>query len=276
MMMRACWRPRLARRRRGHRGHLVERDDLASLAGFFAGDAAAGRAAASLARRGRGASHARAPARRRRSRLSRGRRWGAGRRIRSSGCPGRTRDVVDRRRRSVRPAAAGAPRRSSRRPRPHALVRGEVRRSSVRRRWRPVLWNRSRSVSPRGEGAAFAEKVQARMTSALVQSHSPWLPNVSAEAGLERAIGDLPSDGTRLVLDVAGEPDCGRRARSTSNDRGRTRRRNRAVEELALLRACWLPVRLPGRERSAVRDRRGRRARYRAERARGSTEKTNG
>ena len=71
--------------------------------------------------------------------------------------------------------------------------------------WRPVLWNRSRSVSPRGEGAAFAEKVQARMTSAIIQSRSPWLPNVSAEAGLERAIGDLPPDGTRLVLDIAGD-----------------------------------------------------------------------
>ena len=53
--------------------------------------------------------------------------------------------------------------------------------------WRPVLWNRSRSVSPRGEGAAFTEKVQARMTSAIIQSHSPWLPNVSAEAGLSES-----------------------------------------------------------------------------------------
>ena len=72
--------------------------------------------------------------------------------------------------------------------------------------WRPVLWNRSRSVSPRGEGPAFADKLQARMTSALMQSHSPWLPNVSGDAVLERAIGDVPFGGTRLVLDVAGDP----------------------------------------------------------------------
>jgi 16S rRNA (uracil1498-N3)-methyltransferase len=72
--------------------------------------------------------------------------------------------------------------------------------------WRAVRWNRSRSVSPRGEGAAFAEKVQARMTSALMQSHSPWRPNVTAEAALERAIVDLPDGGSRLVLDVCGEP----------------------------------------------------------------------
>ena len=36
--------------------------------------------------------------------------------------------------------------------------------------WRPVVWRRSKSVSPRGEGPMFQAKVHARMTSALIQS----------------------------------------------------------------------------------------------------------
>lgn len=72
--------------------------------------------------------------------------------------------------------------------------------------WRPVWWNRSRSVSPRGEGSHFAQRVRARMTSALVQSHSPWLPNVCADASLEGALADLPVGGSRLALDGSGEP----------------------------------------------------------------------
>jgi 16S rRNA (uracil1498-N3)-methyltransferase len=72
--------------------------------------------------------------------------------------------------------------------------------------WRPVMWHRSRSVSPRGEGASFADRVRSRMTSALVQSHAPWLPNVVPDTTLDRAIADVPAQGTRLVLDVSGEP----------------------------------------------------------------------
>jgi 16S rRNA (uracil1498-N3)-methyltransferase len=44
------------------------------------------------------------------------------------------------------------------------------------------------------------------MTSALIQSHTPWLPNVAADAALDRAVADLPVGGTRLVLDVSGQP----------------------------------------------------------------------
>jgi 16S rRNA (uracil1498-N3)-methyltransferase len=75
--------------------------------------------------------------------------------------------------------------------------------------WRPIVWNRSRSVSPRGEGAAFREKVGARMRSALVQAHAPWLPDVADDASLDRALEGLPSGGTRLALDAAGEPISG-------------------------------------------------------------------
>ena len=42
--------------------------------------------------------------------------------------------------------------------------------------WRPVMWRRSRSVSPKGEGPSFANKVRSRMISALAQSGGAWLP----------------------------------------------------------------------------------------------------
>ncbi len=66
--------------------------------------------------------------------------------------------------------------------------------------WRPVLWRRSKSVSPRGEGPTFQQKLKARMTSALLQSRGGWLPEIFPEATVERAIAASPS-GTRLLLD---------------------------------------------------------------------------
>jgi 16S rRNA (uracil1498-N3)-methyltransferase len=66
--------------------------------------------------------------------------------------------------------------------------------------WRPVLWKRSRSVSPRGEGPTFQQKLKARMTSALLQSRGGWLPEIFPEATVDRAITSSPP-GTRLFLD---------------------------------------------------------------------------
>jgi 16S rRNA (uracil1498-N3)-methyltransferase len=78
--------------------------------------------------------------------------------------------------------------------------------------WRPVMWNRSRSVSPRGEGDAFTQRIRARMTSALVQSHAPWLPEILGDLSVPAAIAQLADGGTRLMLDQAGAPidgeDC--------------------------------------------------------------------
>jgi 16S rRNA (uracil1498-N3)-methyltransferase len=74
--------------------------------------------------------------------------------------------------------------------------------------WRPVLWRRSRSVSPRGEGVSFQAKVRARMESALAQSEGAWLPQHFPEANLERAILAAPS-GDRVVLDPAAPPLLG-------------------------------------------------------------------
>ena len=44
--------------------------------------------------------------------------------------------------------------------------------------WIPVMYSRSRSVTPRGEGEAFDRKVLARMISALEQSGGAWLPAI--------------------------------------------------------------------------------------------------
>ena len=74
--------------------------------------------------------------------------------------------------------------------------------------WRPVMWRRSKSVSPRGEGSTFQGKIRARMTSALVQSGGGWLPEVFPEATVERAIAAAPL-GTRLLLIKDGEPIAG-------------------------------------------------------------------
>lgn len=74
--------------------------------------------------------------------------------------------------------------------------------------WRPVVWRRSKSVSPRGEGPMFQAKVRARMTSALIQSRGGWLPDIFPEATIERAVAAAPL-GTRLLLAEDGEPISG-------------------------------------------------------------------
>lgn len=72
--------------------------------------------------------------------------------------------------------------------------------------WRPVLWQRSKSVSPRGEGQTYRGKVRARMLSAMLQSRSAWIPELFPEAPPERAIASLPPDGVRIALEASGTP----------------------------------------------------------------------
>jgi 16S rRNA (uracil1498-N3)-methyltransferase len=71
--------------------------------------------------------------------------------------------------------------------------------------WRPVLWHRSRSVSPRGDGPTFRNKVRTRMIAAMLQSRSAWLPEIFPEATPERAIAAAPAE-TRFVLEAGGGP----------------------------------------------------------------------
>jgi 16S rRNA (uracil1498-N3)-methyltransferase len=71
--------------------------------------------------------------------------------------------------------------------------------------WRPVLWRRSRGVSPRGEGVTFQAKARARMVAALTQSGGAWLPAQYPDAPIDRAIAACPA-GARWLLDANGEP----------------------------------------------------------------------
>ncbi|MEO7454848.1 MAG: RsmE family RNA methyltransferase [Gemmatimonadaceae bacterium] len=74
--------------------------------------------------------------------------------------------------------------------------------------WRPIVYARSRSVSPRGEGEAFREKLRARQVSALEQSGGAWLPDAHAEISFASAMMDASNSrlGMRLLLDGDGEP----------------------------------------------------------------------
>lgn len=71
--------------------------------------------------------------------------------------------------------------------------------------WRPVMFRRSRSVMPRGEGSTFQQKLRARMTSALEQSGGAWLPLPYPDATVETCIAAAPA-GVRLVLAKDGAP----------------------------------------------------------------------
>ncbi|HZJ01382.1 MAG TPA: RsmE family RNA methyltransferase [Gemmatimonadaceae bacterium] len=70
--------------------------------------------------------------------------------------------------------------------------------------WRPVMWRRSRSVGPAGDGPAFQSRLKGRMISALTQSDGGWLPEIFPAANLERAIAAAP-DGTRVLLDAGAD-----------------------------------------------------------------------
>jgi 16S rRNA (uracil1498-N3)-methyltransferase len=68
--------------------------------------------------------------------------------------------------------------------------------------WRPVLYRRSRSVSPRGEGESFREKVRLRMISALEQSGGAWLPVMHPEIAFDDALREESRPG--VLMDAEG------------------------------------------------------------------------
>jgi len=71
--------------------------------------------------------------------------------------------------------------------------------------WRSVIYRRSRSVNPRGEGDAFREKLSARMIAALEQSGSAWLPEILAEDTIA-AVASCTHSGGTVLLDPFGQP----------------------------------------------------------------------
>lgn len=67
--------------------------------------------------------------------------------------------------------------------------------------WRPVIWRRSRSVGPAGDGPAFQSRLKGRMASALTQSGGGWMPEIHPSAPVSRAIAAAP-EGLRVLLDA--------------------------------------------------------------------------
>jgi 16S rRNA (uracil1498-N3)-methyltransferase len=109
--------------------------------------------------------------------------------------------------------------------------------------WRPVVWRRSKSVSPRGEGPTFQAKVRARMTSALIQSGGGWLPDVFPESTVERAVAATPL-GTRLLLAKDGEPIVGVPMRGPITIALGPEGGMEQIERDAFIGASFLPVKL--------------------------------
>lgn len=72
--------------------------------------------------------------------------------------------------------------------------------------WQPVVFHRSRGVSPRGEGAAFDRKLAARMRGALEQSGGAWLPSIRPPRSVEDHLRAPPSVASRILLDAGGAP----------------------------------------------------------------------
>jgi 16S rRNA (uracil1498-N3)-methyltransferase len=69
--------------------------------------------------------------------------------------------------------------------------------------WRSIVYRRSRSVNPRGEGNAFHEKLRARMISALEQSGNAWLPEILPDATID-AVARCTFTGGTVLLDPLG------------------------------------------------------------------------
>jgi 16S rRNA (uracil1498-N3)-methyltransferase len=71
--------------------------------------------------------------------------------------------------------------------------------------WRSVVYRRSRSVNPRGEGLAFRDKLRARMIAALEQSGGAWLPQILPEDSIA-AVASCTFSGGTVLLDPLGQP----------------------------------------------------------------------
>jgi 16S rRNA (uracil1498-N3)-methyltransferase len=182
----------------------VERDDLASLAGFFATDATF--VDGSVLVLGEDAAH-----------HMRVRRLNAGDRVFvANGAGAHAIGSIVRISKSEAEVSIERVRQSAAAPAVHMLVPVADRDRMLwcaekcaelgATSWRPVTWHRSRSVSPRGAGESFASRVRRRMESALVQSRAPWLPLVYGDATPDAAIGASALAGTRIVLDASGSP----------------------------------------------------------------------
>lgn len=108
--------------------------------------------------------------------------------------------------------------------------------------WRPVTFARSRSVSPRGEGEAFAHKLRARMIAALEQSHGAFLPAFRPGISVVEAAGAEAQLPSRLLLDAGGGrlPASGAACAILLGPEGGMEPGEREL----LVRSGWMPTRL--------------------------------
>jgi 16S rRNA (uracil1498-N3)-methyltransferase len=72
--------------------------------------------------------------------------------------------------------------------------------------WRPVYFARSRSVSPRGEGDKFRDRIRARMEGALEQSGNAWMPDLHDDSEAMDVLRSTPVEWNRLLLHPDGAP----------------------------------------------------------------------
>ena len=111
--------------------------------------------------------------------------------------------------------------------------------------WQPVIFHRSASVSPRGEGEKFAQKVHARMIGALEQSGGAWLPEIGEELSLSEVLVRADeSDSKKYFLERGAEPLIGERARGADVLIGPEGGVEDQERLLIIERHHWLPVSL--------------------------------
>jgi 16S rRNA (uracil1498-N3)-methyltransferase len=109
--------------------------------------------------------------------------------------------------------------------------------------WQPVLFHRSASVSPRGQGEAFLRKARSRMIGALEQSRGAWLPALGEELPLEEALVRAARvDAERFLLERGGPALVTKRPRAADAMIGPEGGIEREERILIVDRHGWLPV----------------------------------
>lgn len=109
--------------------------------------------------------------------------------------------------------------------------------------WQPVLFQRSLSVTPRGQGDAFTRKARARMVGALEQSGGGWLPEICAELSLEEALVRAEhAEAERFFLERGGRSLVNTRPRAADAMVGPEGGVEDDERMLIVDRHGWLPV----------------------------------
>jgi len=110
--------------------------------------------------------------------------------------------------------------------------------------WQPVFFQRSASVSPRGEGEKFAQKVRARMVGAIEQSGGAWLPDIALELPLSDVLVRPAENTTRFLLERGGSPLVDKRPDAADLMIGPEGGIDPSERALIVERNGWLPASL--------------------------------